>query len=96
METPVVGLPGQSSFFQSSVLPMVALIRQLVEFYVTTYVKDESEGKHQYYGQGPWINQEAEGLSEVYMTGCDAGVSFWSGVRVFPNPCFRASSRFSA
>jgi hypothetical protein len=44
-------------------------------------VKARGEGKHTHYGQGLWINQEAEGLSEVYITGCDAGVSFWSGLR---------------
>ena len=64
------------AFWENKILP-----RELVELYVTPYVKAGGEGKHTYFGQGLWINQEAEGLSEVYMTGCDAGVSFWSGVR---------------
>jgi CubicO group peptidase (beta-lactamase class C family) len=64
------------AFWENRILP-----RELVELYVTPYVKAGGEGKHKYYGQGLWINQEAKGLAEVYMTGCDAGVSFWSGVR---------------
>ena len=64
------------AFWENKILP-----RELVEIYVTPYVKAESEGKHTYCGRGLWVNQEAEGPSEVYITGCDAGVSFWSSVQ---------------
>jgi CubicO group peptidase (beta-lactamase class C family) len=64
------------AFWETKILPT-----ELVEIYAAPHVKAESEGKHTYSGYGLWINQEAEGLSDIYITGCDAGVSFWSSVR---------------
>jgi CubicO group peptidase (beta-lactamase class C family) len=64
------------AFWENKILP-----RELVEIYATPYVKAESEGEHTYYGHGLWIDQAEEGLPEVYITGCDAGVSFWSSVQ---------------
>ena len=64
------------AFWENKILP-----RELVEIYATPYIKAESEGKHTYSGYGLWINQAGEGLPEVYITGCDAGVSFWSSVQ---------------
>jgi CubicO group peptidase (beta-lactamase class C family) len=64
------------AFWENKILP-----GELVEIYATPYVKAKSEGQHTYCGRGLWINQEAEGPSAVYITGCDAGVSFQSSVR---------------
>jgi CubicO group peptidase (beta-lactamase class C family) len=60
------------AFWENEILP-----RELVEIYATPFVKAGQEGEHTYYGHGLWLNQE----SEVYITGCDAGVSFWSSVQ---------------
>ena len=64
------------AFWGNEILP-----RELVEVYATSYVKAEMEGERTYYGHGLWIEENAAGVSEVYMTGCDAGVSFRSSVK---------------
>lgn len=65
------------AFWAHEILP-----RELVEVYAAPYVKAETEGEDTYWGHGLWIkNMDVEGSSEVYTTGCDAGVSFRSGVR---------------
>jgi CubicO group peptidase (beta-lactamase class C family) len=55
------------------------LSRDLVEIYSNPYVKDETSKPNAYYGHGLWIREEP-GRRDVYMTGCDAGVSFKSTV----------------
>ena len=55
--------------------------RELVEIYTTPYVKAETEGPNTYSGHGLWVD-EPPGGRRVYTTGCDAGVSFQSGVRL--------------
>ena len=57
------------------------LSRELVEIYATPYVRAGSEEEHIFSGYGLWIDQAEAGLPEVYITGCDAGVSFWSCVQ---------------
>jgi len=56
------------------------LAEDLVELYTTPYMKAESEGPHQYYGYGIWINDTPGHPYEEYITGCDAGVSMKSSV----------------
>jgi CubicO group peptidase (beta-lactamase class C family) len=64
------------AFWENRILP-----GELVEIYATPHVKAETEGEHTYCGYGLWIDQADAQLPEVYITGCDAGVSFWSGVQ---------------
>jgi CubicO group peptidase (beta-lactamase class C family) len=63
------------AFWGYEILP-----KELVEVYAQPYMKAEREGEHTYAGHGLWIVQEAGGRPEIYMTGCDAGVSFKSSV----------------
>jgi CubicO group peptidase (beta-lactamase class C family) len=63
------------SFWGYQILP-----KDLVEIYVQPYVKAEKEGEQTYYGHGLWIREEEGRNREVYLTGCDAGVSFMSSV----------------
>jgi CubicO group peptidase (beta-lactamase class C family) len=64
------------AFWENRILP-----GELVEIYVTPYVKAGREGENRYYGHGIWIDQEGEGWSGVHITGSDAGVAFWSGMQ---------------
>lgn len=64
------------AFWENEILP-----RELVEIYSAPYVKAETEGKDIYYGHGLWLKVDADDLPEVYIVGCDAGVSFRSGVK---------------
>jgi hypothetical protein len=50
----------------------------LVEIYTESYTKAATEGEHRYYGHGLWIREDESRNREVYITGCDAGVSFKS------------------
>jgi CubicO group peptidase (beta-lactamase class C family) len=56
------------------------LSKEMVETYIKPYVKAETEGEHKYYGHGIWIYNEDGQNYEEYIIGCDAGVSFKSGV----------------
>ncbi|MBN1504339.1 MAG: hypothetical protein JW952_04675 [Candidatus Eisenbacteria bacterium] len=42
--------------------------------------KAETEGEHTYSGHGLWLSKWPGRKEEVYITGCDAGVSFRSSV----------------
>ena len=64
------------TFWGNEILP-----QELVEAYAVPYVKAELEGEHTYYGHGLWLEAGVSGQPEVYMTGCDAGVSFRSSVK---------------
>ena len=63
------------AFWGYQILP-----KELVEIYAQPYAKAETEGEHTYYGHGLWICEKEERNREEYITGCDAGVSFMSGV----------------
>jgi CubicO group peptidase (beta-lactamase class C family) len=52
----------------------------LVETFTAPYVKAETEGPHTYSGHGLWIHNEPGIRREVYITGCDPGVSFRSSI----------------
>jgi CubicO group peptidase (beta-lactamase class C family) len=54
--------------------------KELVELYTRPYVKAETKREHTYYGHGLWISEDQARTREVYITGCDAGVSFKSRV----------------
>jgi CubicO group peptidase (beta-lactamase class C family) len=64
-----------AAFWEYKILP-----EGLVEIFASPYVKAEAEGAHTCYGHGLWIHDEAGRKREVYITGCDAGVSFKSSV----------------
>ncbi len=51
----------------------------LVHLFSQPFFAADTEGQHRYYGHGMWIYQ-TENINEPYITGCDAGVSFESGV----------------
>jgi hypothetical protein len=51
------------------------LSKELVEQFVRPQVKAESEGEGISYGYGIWLRD-----GEEYFIGCDAGVSFRSGI----------------
>jgi len=55
------------------------LSRDLVEIYSNPCVPAEPDHSNTSYGHGLWIREEP-GRRDVYMTGCDAGVSFKSTV----------------
>lgn len=55
------------------------LSSDLVHDFSQPFVVAETEGDNRYYGHGMWIYQ-SEKVLENYITGCDAGVSFESGV----------------
>jgi len=63
------------AFWGYEVLP-----KELVEVYAKPYVKAETEGEHTYCGHGIWLTETASQKWEVYITGCDAGVSIKSSV----------------
>ena len=63
------------AFFGNAILP-----KELVDIFTTPFVKAETEGEHLYYGHGLWINETPAKPRQIYITGCDAGVSFWAGV----------------
>ena len=56
------------------------LSQELVEIFAAPCVKVQTEGADRYYGYGLWIDEHAGRQREVYITGCDAGVSFKSSV----------------
>jgi CubicO group peptidase (beta-lactamase class C family) len=64
-----------AAFWRYEILP-----KELVEIFATPYVKAEPEGEQRYYGHGLWIPEDQGRTREVYITGCDAGVSFQSRV----------------
>jgi CubicO group peptidase (beta-lactamase class C family) len=63
------------AFWGGEILP-----KELVDIYATPCVKAEQEKKSAYYGHGLWLSKEVGGKREVYITGCDAGVSFKASV----------------
>jgi len=63
------------AFWGYEILP-----KDLVETYAKPYVKVEAEGEQTYYGHGLWLSEAAGRKREVYITGCDAGVSIKSSV----------------
>jgi len=63
------------AFWACEILP-----QEMVETYAAPFVKAETEGEHTYAGHGLWLSRAPGRRQEVYMTGCDAGVSFRSGV----------------
>lgn len=54
------------------------LSKEMVDIFAKPYVEATGEGPQTFYGHGMWICKKS-GLEE-YITGCDAGVSFKSGV----------------
>ena len=52
---------------------------ELVHHFTQPFSSAETEGENRYYGHGIWIYKTKPVLEE-YITGCDAGVSFESGV----------------
>jgi CubicO group peptidase (beta-lactamase class C family) len=52
---------------------------ELVDRFTQPFSKATTEGENRYYGHGIWIYQN-DRILEHYITGCDAGVSFESGV----------------
>lgn len=63
------------AFWGYEILP-----KELVEIYAKPYVKAEMEGEQTYYGHGLWLSEAAGRKWEVYITGCDAGISVKSSV----------------
>ncbi len=63
------------AFWGGEVLPQT-----MVEVYSGPFVKAETEGEHAYHGHGLWLSGPPGREQEVYITGCDAGVSFRSSV----------------
>jgi CubicO group peptidase (beta-lactamase class C family) len=63
------------AFWGYKILP-----KELVEAFASPYVRAETEGEHTFYGGGLWLHDEPGRKHEVYITGCDAGVSFKSSV----------------
>ncbi|MEO0825717.1 MAG: serine hydrolase domain-containing protein [Cyanobacteria bacterium J06635_15] len=63
------------AFWANEILP-----KELVEIYATPYVSTETEEAFSHYGHGLWIGEEPRGQPKVFITGQDAGVSFWSSV----------------
>lgn len=51
---------------------------ELVEAYAAPFARAETEGEHTYVGHGLWSSEAPGRRREVYITGCDAGVSFRS------------------
>lgn len=64
------------AFWGNQILPQA-----WTERFAAPYVRAETEGPQTSYGHGLWITVEADGRRETYITGGDAGVSCWSGVR---------------
>jgi CubicO group peptidase (beta-lactamase class C family) len=64
------------AFWENEILP-----KELVEIYAKPHMRAETEKANTYYGHGLWIDQEPSEQLEVYITGCDAGVSFRSSVK---------------
>lgn len=62
-----------AAFWKGTVLP-----KELVEIYAAPYVRVEGKRGHTYYGHGLWIHEGRKRV--VFITGCDAGVSFESSV----------------
>lgn len=56
------------------------LSKEMVEIFTDPHMKVEGEGPHKYYGHGVWISDKPGRGREEYIEGCDAGVSFRSGV----------------
>ncbi|WDV45128.1 serine hydrolase [Clostridiaceae bacterium M8S5] len=54
------------------------LSKELTELYVKPHIRTKPEGKT-YYGHGIWIYKDDD-ITEEYMEGCDAGVSFKSAI----------------
>jgi len=52
----------------------------LVEEFAAPFVQAATEGPHKSYGYGLWIHDDGKNSQRVYITGCDAGVSFQSSV----------------
>ncbi len=63
------------AFWAGEILP-----QDMVEVYTAPFVKAEAEGEHTYHGHGLWLSKAPGREREVYITGCDAGVSFRSSV----------------
>ena len=63
------------AFWGCEVLP-----QEMVEVFSAPFVKAETEGEHTYHGHGLWLSKAPGREHEVYITGCDAGVSFRSSV----------------
>jgi CubicO group peptidase (beta-lactamase class C family) len=63
------------AFWGCEVLP-----QEMVEVYAAPFVKAETEGEHTHHGHGLWLSGPPGREQEVYIKGCDAGVSFRSGV----------------
>ena len=64
------------AFWEGRILP-----RELVERFAAPFVRTSTDGEPRYYGHGLWLLGEPGAKQEVYLTGCDAGVSFRSGLR---------------
>jgi len=64
-----------SAFFGGALLP-----RDLVDTFTRPFVRAEMEGKDLRYGHGLWVREPPDGPREIFITGCDAGVSFRSAV----------------
>ena len=63
------------AFWACEILP-----REMVETYAAPFVRAETEGEHTYVGHGLWLKMVPGRKQRVYLTGCDAGVSFRSTV----------------
>jgi CubicO group peptidase (beta-lactamase class C family) len=61
------------AFWGYEILP-----KALVEVYAQPYVKAATERDQTHYGHGLWIREDESRSRDVYITGCDAGVSFKS------------------
>jgi CubicO group peptidase (beta-lactamase class C family) len=61
------------AFWSYEILP-----KALVEISAQPYARAKTQGEHTYYGHGLWICEDEGQNREIYITGCDAGVSFKS------------------
>jgi len=53
---------------------------ELAKAFAVPFVQAATEGPHKFYGLGLWIHDDGKTGQRVYITGCDAGVSFQSSV----------------
>ncbi|HRF49199.1 MAG TPA: serine hydrolase domain-containing protein [Anaerolineales bacterium] len=65
------------AFWANEIVP-----QNLGALFASPYMKADGEGEATYYGHGLWLNLERAEHPEVYIVGSDAGVSFWSSVRL--------------
>lgn len=57
------------------------LSESLLGTFVQPFSSAEAFGEGAHYGHGIWLQKRRDGTYDPFVTGCDAGVSFWSSYR---------------